>query len=221
MPNKIALFDFCETLVDLQSGDAFIRFCIEQQGSRWRQRLFHWSKHKRVRKLAALFDRDLKQHKLFILRLLKGFTRAQLEQCARVYAAKIVAEQPIAPLIEELERKHTEGYQIWLVSGGYQLYLQHCFTDRVEQVVGCEIAFNGDRCTGKMAGYDCMAQNKPRRLAELGLLAQIDPAQSVVYSDSITDLPLFGLAQRGVVVSKGRSQAWAAAHGLEEILWAE
>jgi phosphoserine phosphatase len=43
-------------------------------------------------------------------------------------------------------------------------------------------------------------------------------SKSIVYSDSITDLPLLKWADEAVVISKSKSQLWANDFGFKEII---
>jgi HAD superfamily hydrolase (TIGR01490 family) len=213
MKNKIAIFDFCETLVNFQSGNAFIEFCLEKTNLRYKKFLYNLYQSKYYRRFFHW------QHcKKKILSLLRGFELKTLEYLAKEYALVITTQKQIHCLVEELYNKKKEGYLIWIVSGGYTIYLKYCFENMIDQVIATDIVFEEKICKGEIKGIDCMGENKILKMKQKSLLKKIDKKQAVVYSDSPSDLPLFRLADQCFVVSR-RPQKWAKDYNFEEIIW--
>ena len=82
MKNKIALFDFCDTLVDFQTGDAFIDFIRENTN---KKRAFIFEKFRLLLikiKFFSVLSRLLPKnnwHKKLKLFQLKGYTKNEIE----------------------------------------------------------------------------------------------------------------------------------------------
>ncbi len=221
---KLALFDFCETLVDFQTAGPYVDFIRLKTGSEKMQRLEKMRiLLKKIRVTAVInklfpwysFDKRLKLFQL------KGFSRSTLEKYAEIYYRSRIVPEMIPDLLNEMNKLKAGGYTITIISGGYSIYLDSFAKDhQIDHVIASEIAFNSKEiCTGKLKGTDCMYHYKIDKLKDHFFPETIVAKESVFYSDSITDLPLLLWAGQAVVVSKEKKQSWAASHGLNEIVW--
>ena len=219
--SKIAFFDFCETIVDFQTADAFVDFVRERTGNSrmvWMNRCHTvLSKVKIIKiaeKLTGYRHSINKQLKLLQLR---GFEYTLLDNLAKEYYQKRLKPHFIDQLLSELLNKKEQGYEIVLVSGGYSIYLKYFAEEYcVNKVISSSIGFKRNICTGKFGSIDCLNENK------VILLESIYDRQNlecIAYSDSITDLPLLTWVDEGYVVSRGRSQKWSYENKLNEIVW--
>ena len=119
--------------------------------------------------------------------------------------------------MKKIEEKKRSGYNIYIVSGGYDIYLKHFASEFcVDAIFSTKIEFKDNICTGKFDGVDCMDQNKVICLNKFFVREEVE---SIAYSDSITDLPMLLWANHQYVISKNTSQAWAKSNNLKEIIW--
>lgn len=219
--HKLAVFDFCETIADFQTASAFVDFVRHNTNSfgvRLRNGIYVLMVKGQVVRLLTV----LTAHKYFIgkkLKLwqLKGLSQDFLEAQALRFYEERVKPHLIGATISRLKELQGEGYTVGLSSGGYGLYLRHFVKEYGIGFCQCsEIGFRKGKCTGKMAGADCMREEKVRRLSkEFGE----DCDGSLAFSDSISDLPLLQWASTGVVVSRGEHQRWVEKYGFQEIIW--
>ena len=71
-----------------------------------------------------------------------------------------------------------------------------------------EFKYEGSIFTGKIEGIDCLGQEKVRKMKEEGLNFN-DYEEIIVYSDSITDMPIFNLATtRVAIINKNSIPSW-------------
>ena len=209
MPHKHAIFDFCETLVALQTADRFVRFVL------WRSGRYHGYI---IYFFLKLISRQFKVRKTTYLGLLRGLRQQVLEQAAKEFAVAL-SQHEITKVVNELKRRREQGYYVIVVSGGYDCYLRYFKSDLIDATYGTEIEVREGRVTGGLVGEDCIGRNKVKKLAVNDVLANIDYESSVVFSDCISDLPLFELAKENVLVrSKAKPSTWRDWKG-EELLW--
>jgi HAD superfamily hydrolase (TIGR01490 family) len=216
---KVALFDFCETLVGFQTADAYVRFVMSnsQNTNRSADRTFNFlNKVHLVGLLRRLMPTASVEKKLRIKNL-KGMSKEELESLAQRYYTEKLKPAFILPVLEELKKKKQEGYKIYLVSGGYDIYLRR-FAEEfgVDGIVSTRLEFKNGICTGKFDGPDCMFSHKINYIKQL--IPDSDYREWYAYSDSATDLPMLKLVGHPVAVSAAKSQSWAKAQGFDEII---
>jgi len=220
---KVALFDFCETLVDFQTADAYVHYVREITGNKRMLRLniVHSILIRiKVIRLLSLIFRYSSINKRIILYQLKGFTQQELDRYAEQYYANRIKPKLNKLLIKELILKQQEGYTIVLVSGGYDIYLKFFSVEfNIDGLISTKIRFKNNKCTGKFDGIDCLWDNKITLLENYFKGQQIDKQKSYAYSDSKSDLPLLRWVNNGVVVRKDMPSKWALKEGFCQIVW--
>ena len=223
---KLALFDFCETLVTIQSADRFIDFVRENK----RYTFMFLVEYIRVFLINIRFFIILDKlhqnnilHKKLKLYQLRGIKRSSLEKLARDYYKKSLKNRLIPEVISELKQKQIKGYRAVIVSGGYSIYIRYFAKDfgiDAEDVIATDILFDKkDICKGKIKGVDCMKKNKIIKLKQkIKNIADFNLKDSFSYSDSLSDLALLKFVGNGVVVSK-KKKTWAKKNKFKEIIW--
>ena len=219
--NKVALFDFCETIANFQTADNFVKYVREQSNNSKmirkeavRQFLL---RIKLIYVLSVLLDRS-SINKRFVLWQLKGFNRAELEQYAKSYYRDAIKPNLINNILEELLRLQQNNWRIVIVSAGYEIYLKYfCqeYAIPMEDLISVKIKFKKGKCLGVFDGGDRL-WDKTKKLEELFDRRKI---YSVAYSDSMSDLPLLKWANEGIVVQRKDKPKWASKYNLKEILW--
>ena len=122
MNEKVAFFDFCETLTDFQTADAYVDFVRDATG-RKRMRFLNalqllMIKLRVIRVLTAMFPRKSINKRLKLFQL-KGIPVSELDDLARRYYLERIRPHFIKRMIEELQELKANGYDVGLVSGGY------------------------------------------------------------------------------------------------------
>lgn len=218
--DNVALFDFCETLVSFQTADVFIDYVRLHENL---DRMNKWEKIKKIHdrlKLVKCLEYFLFKNYSFSKRIklyqLKNFSYEKLSIYGRMYYNEVVKPNFIKKLINEMERLKEDGFKIYIVSGGYNIYLKYFVEDYNLEGCFCSIIdFKNNMCTGKLSGPDCMGKNKVLLLNKSFIER---PQYSISYSDSITDLPMLLWANKGVVVAQTKTK-WSEKNNLDEIIW--
>lgn len=220
---RIALFDFCETLVSFQTADAFVRFVGEATGSLRVGRVLrfhHFLERKGILWRLFKFFPKAAPGKRIVAWGLKGFSAKELDDLARRYYAERLRPALIPEIIGRLQELQQEGWRIVLVSGGYESYLRyfaHDFGIAPEDILATRLCFRKGVCTGAFSGKDCMNEEK---ITYLERRFRKESCESVAFSDSESDLPLLRWADQGVIVRRrSRPATWGSQYGFTELIW--
>lgn len=221
---KIAYFDFCETLIKFQTADLYIDF-VRKQNQSFRMKFLELIRRLLASlKLFALYSAlapNNNLHKKLKLYQLKGLSKKLLESYSISYYNEVLKPNFVPELIEKLLKLKKEGWVIFIVSGGYNIYINQFVEEyKLNKCISSEIGFDEKGfCSGKMQGLDCLHDMKIVKIKNELEREMLHCEQTIAFSDSITDLPLLNFATKGVVVSKGESQNWASRNGFNEIVW--
>lgn len=220
--NKVALFDFCETLTDFQTADAYVDYVRKHIGTARMKRLetiqkiLVWTKLIRI--LEKVTNYRLSLNKRLKLFQLKGLCKESLNFWARQYYENEIRPHFIDEILHLLQLKKQNGWEIIIVSGGYDIYLKFFAMEfDVKKVISTRIKFDDQLCMGAFDGLDCLNINKVNllnRYIDKSLISE-----SEAYSDSKSDVPFLSWVDKGFVVSKEKHQSWVEKFCFNEIIW--
>lgn len=219
--NKVALFDFCETLVNFQTADAFVEYvranCKDNKHMhKWNNIRLFLIKTRIIPILSRLLPK-ISIHKRIVLYQLKGKTKIELSEYAQCFYKNMILPNLIHEVIDELKKLQLQHYKIVLVSGGYDIYINLFAKDfgiDNENIITTRIKYKNGICMGIIDGLDCLFDNKIKLISEK---FEKDEIYSISYSDSKTDLPLLNWADKGIVVRCKNRNKWNLK--FDEILW--
>ena len=221
--NKIALFDFCETIANFQTADAYVDFVRERLNDsrmcRWERVQCFMRTIKVIQIIEKLTRYRFSINKRIKLWQLRGYKLSELQELAKDYYEERIKPNFIPEMVEKLWALKDQGYSIYLVSGGYDIYLRYFAEENdLSGVISTKVGFKGDVCTGKFDGIDCLRDGKTILLNKY---FSSKPAFSVAFSDSKSDLPFLKWVDEGYVVSRNKHQEWSTKNKLKEIIWTE
>ena len=221
--NKVALFDFCETIVNFQTADAYIDYVREKLNDGRMLRLERMQCFMRAIKAIQIIEKLTRYrfsiNKRIKLWQLRGHNLSELQVLAKEYYNERIRPNFIPEMIEKLLELKVQGYSIFLVSGGYDIYLRYFAEENdLSGVISTKVGFKGDVCTGKFDGIDCLGDGKTILLDQY---FSSKPAFCVAFSDSKSDLPFLEWVDEGYVISRNKHQEWSTKNKLKEIIWTE
>jgi HAD superfamily hydrolase (TIGR01490 family) len=221
---KLVIFDFCETLVNFQTADVFVDYVLQQSGrgkSKVMRMLSSVLYRLRLIAVANKFFPGLNLSKRLHLYQLRGLSTQEMQLWSQNFVAEKIRPNLIPELMQKLKEHQKAGDFIVLISGGYEDYLnEFAQQENITAVMGTKIERKNNRLTGFFDGADCLREEKVNRLKDwLSNQNQLFES-SVLYSDSMTDMPLFEWVNQPIVVSKNKSQTWAKQHNFTEIIHA-
>jgi len=204
--NNLAIFDFCDTIVHFQSADAFTNFVLQRQGGMRSVLLNAINKTFSTFRIYSIFDKlgvFKNLQKKMLLSGLKDIPFNRLADFAKDFEKNVVQGNLNVEVVTLLNKHISDGDEVILNSGGYELYLTF-FAKRmgINKTYATQIEFIDGKCTGKILGIDCLHNEKVSRMKNDGFNFQSFKEISV-YSDSVTDMPLFDIATQKIAVIKG------------------
>jgi len=185
---KLAIFDFCDTLVNGQTADDFIYFILKNTkpnliskfiisiiNRRWVPNIFGFKK------------------KLLVFTL-RGIPITKINKFSQKYCTTLESRLNKS-LIKRLIKHSNKDYDIIIVSGGYENYLKYFSIPKIKfiKIIGTRLEVNNKKLTGFIKGRDCMGEEKVKRLDANLNFNKYNLKESYAYSDSLTDMPLFNL----------------------------
>lgn len=215
-------FDFCETLIRFQTADRFVDYCRERLHDKRMNRL-----HKITSiatkiclfKLLSIIFPGNNLHKRAVLLQLKGTDRSTLECLGKKYFENELKPAIIQPIMTIMKRHIAQGDEVWIVSGGYDIYIKYFVSYYgLSGYIASNITFDTNGvCLGRIAN-DCMGKRKVRLLRRY-LGGIWNSGHTIAYTDSRSDLPLLSRVSSGVVVSYKRHKPWTGKYNFKEIIW--
>ena len=190
MQKSYALFDFDGTLI---RGDSIVSFCFyaHRHG---------WMKTGALLKSAVLSVLYLchlttaQKSKQAALAFLAGRSEKEVSEFAESFCKDVLLPRLFADGKKEIEKRISEGCEVWLVSASPAFYLEPLAKHlHAEVVIGTRLHVDENGMhTGMMFGENCRGIEKPLRLAEV-LAARgdmLDYAGSWAYGDTAGDAPM-------------------------------
>ena len=204
---KIALFDFCDTMINFQSADKYVRYVKAHVHNNARMRLSEvlrlFLMKTRLMRVLQAFSREGYVNKRMLLSQLRGLGARDMTGLAERFYRELICPNYVHEVIETLKRHKQEGYRLFIVSGGYDIYLKYVAEEfGFEDVIATRLEFQDGRFTGRYTGDDCMNENKVKMLREYFGRESLRDCDSIAYSDSKSDIPLLRFCRRGVVVAR-------------------
>ena len=220
---KVALIDFCGTVVDFTTAVAFTRFVAAEMPTRHAHRtdrVIAWLHRLRVTGLVRHLFPALSVVKRLNAYKLKGYTHGQLTALAARYYEERIKPHLIIEVLDELERLRGKGYRLIIASGAFDIYVNHFAQEMgIGDVLATRLKFDDKGvCTGRFDGSDLMGKRKVMAINTL-LGKDVNRSQWFAFSDSRDDLPMLRLAPSTTVVSHGEPQAWATRLKLRQIIY--
>lgn len=220
---RIAFFDFCETLVKFQTADKFIDYC-RIESNKTSSNLLEFFRLILLRlyffKFLSLFVDSNNLHKRLKLLQLRGLSKEIIERFAKSYYKTEIKPNLIKQVFEKMIYLRDSGFQIVIVSGGYEEYLKYfCIEYNIKYLISSKISFENKKCAGTILGMDCMNKEKINRIVEIFNLVDYNLDKSYAFSDSDSDIPMLNLVKNKVVVSQGIIPEWALKITDNHIIW--
>lgn len=218
---RVALFDFCGTLVNFQTGDAFVKFVLgdlteENFSSQQKENnengkcLIHMLHD-------VVFSTPLS--KTLLAKRIKDIQSSFVDRKAKEYATKLLYPNIIKETWDLLNECRKNEMYVVLVSAAYGVYLNE-FSKRAmfDAILSSNLGIKNGKMTGKIID-DTVGKRKAVRVKKY-LNAKFGKNGYVIeisVGDSKSDMPILDLAKKAIVISK-KHQPWVK-NNYEEIIY--
>lgn len=193
---KIALFDIDKTLIKGDSMFKLLKYTINKYPkAKWKlPKLFFMLV---AYKLKFIDTRKAKENMFYTLNYLNN---EDLEE----FYNDVIKATVYSDAIEEIKKLRKMDYYILLISASPECYLKFFeIEDYVDGVIGTKLSLKNDGYINKIEGENCKGEEKVKRitkyLKEKDLC--INKVESVAYSDSLSDLPMFNLVGKAYLIN--------------------
>ncbi len=134
--------------------------------------------------------------------VLKGATEEDLTRLARDFYIKRLKKLFYTDGIKTVRKCYEEGYRVIISTASPEFYLKELESSRIiEKILGTRFLMENGRFTGKIEGKNHKGQEKVRRLKEYLGDREIDFENSLMFTDSMSDLPLLELMGKGYIIN--------------------
>lgn len=183
---KIFVFDFCGTLVSLQTADLFVSYVLKKKGNY-------------IGYLYSLFIRKFqKNKKSYLLKLLEGTKKEDLENFAISYATYLKKYEILKVCNRMKEILNEKDTKVYVISAGYSIYIKQYFKNYDVEIISNDFKYTKNSFDGEIILDDCFGENKLKRFKEnlnkKGIDKNLTIAES--YSDSLTDKPIYLISRK-------------------------
>lgn len=227
MSKKIlAIFDFCETLVDFQSIPPYLEltrlYNQPKPKIRGLRRFLHRQarsiyKRTKFRPFEKYMIESLSTPKVHF-EALRGLDLQVAEKLAKDYATNELLKRTNQKVIDRLQWHKAQGHTIAIVSGGIEIYIKYfadIFEIPRENIIAIELESHNGILTGNMDGIHTMEHRKLYKLVQRIDLNKFDLSKSYFYSDCPSDIPLLSFVGNPIVIECGKDILWAKILGYE------
>jgi len=184
---RLAIFDFDGTLCGINSYHVFLWWGVKK----FRIKGFLILVGLVLRKLRIISRPTLMG---LALHAIKGKTRTDVEAIGRELYDSALKPYIVEAGLSEIKAKRDEGCTILVLSGAFDFLLgPFCADQGIDSWRSTRLRYELDRCTGFLEGSEHIAEEKSLYVQELFAGCDVNWQGSSVYSDELTDLPLFSL----------------------------
>lgn len=139
---------------------------------------------------------DEKKTKEIFTRFIKGIREEDMEITVKEFYSEVLSKIIYVDSIKMIKKLKKEGYKIILISASPEFYLMSLYNIKeVDKVIGSTIRTEQGVYENRMEGENCKGEEKVKRLMmylkENNI--KVDFKNSYMFSDSLSDLPLFNL----------------------------
>ena len=200
--NKLVIFDFCDTLVNFQSADEFCRYILKKESRFIYLMMDKFFQIFYFYRILSKLQLEVFSQKYFLLKGLKGLSVSRIDDYGIDYVREVISKQLNEKVYQRFLDHIKNGDVVVINSGGYEPYLKYfSSTHNVALLYSTRFKYVKNIFTGEIDGNDCLGFEKVERMKDADLLERCY-SDIFVYSDSVTDLPIFNLATHKVAVIK-------------------
>jgi len=190
---KIVIIDYCDTLFKGQSLQLYIEYLYLKIRPKNILNYFF--------RFLLKFPISTDNYKKFAFKGIAGTSKDKIEKLSIEFYENIL-KQKHNIVIENIMDKHLkDNDKLIIVSGGCLEYLKHLSKDYLlDSVIGTELKYNNsNRLTG-IKFPECLYENKVLYVQKYFNLLNLGWDNTILYTDSQTDLPLLNMVNEGIVV---------------------
>ncbi|WP_253199850.1 HAD-IB family hydrolase [Clostridium estertheticum] len=192
MKEKLAIFDVDYTITKRETLVEFYIFMLKKNPK--------YIKYLPKSIFSSLFYvfkiYDASKAKKTFIRFIDGIEENDMKKIVKEFYEKRLSKILYKDAIDTIKKMKKGGYKIYLISASAEFYLSELYNIKeVDKVIGTRFIKENGLHRNQILGENCKGEEKVKRLKEVLLKENIDVdfENSCMFSDSLSDLPLFNL----------------------------
>ena len=192
MKEKLAIFDVDYTLTKRETLVEFYLFMMLKNPKLLKylpKSLFSFIFY-------AFKIQDASKVKKTFIRFIDGIEENEMRKIVQEFYEKRLSKILYKDAIDKIKEMKAEGYKIYLISASAEFYLNELYKIKeVDKVIGTRFSLENGLHRNEIMGENCKGEEKVKRLMEVLKKEniEVDFENSYMFSDSLSDLPLFNL----------------------------
>ena len=196
----LSIFDFDGTLISINSPDIFCIWCTFRY-----LKFIKLIKILSIKFLYSYLLRSSPNPKQKILYQLKGMSYFQLNNAAEEFS-KFIQIFKIGISYNEFYKQLNSSSDVIISSAGYDIYLDKIFNSNGLKIISSSLKFDHGIFTGKLKRKDNIVIEKVKNIKSY---LNLDKFKKInVYSDSLSDHPIFKLGTKRHFIIKNKSKKY-------------
>lgn len=192
MKEKLAIFDVDYTLTKRETLVEFYFFMVKKN-----PRYIKYLPKSIFSSIFYVFKMyDASKAKKTFIRFIDGIEENDMKKIVKEFYEKRLSKILYKDAIDMIKKMKKDGYKIYLISASAEFYLSELYNIKeVDKVIGTRFAKENGIHRNKILGENCKGEEKVKRLKEVLKKEniEVDFENSCMFSDSLSDLPLFNL----------------------------
>jgi len=192
MKQKLAIFDVDYTLTKRETLVEFYLFMMKKN-----PRFIKYLPKSILSSIFYVFKiHDATKTKNIFIRFIDGIEEHEMKKIVKEFYEKRLSKILYKDAIDTIKKMKMQGYKIYLISASAEFYLSEFYNIKeVDKVIGTRFIKENGLHRNKMSGENCKGEEKVKRLKEVLKKEniEVDFENSYMYSDSLSDLPLFDI----------------------------
>ena len=192
MKEKLAIFDVDYTLTKKETLIEFYLYMMKNN----RKLLKYLPKSIFSSIFYAFKIYDASKLKKIFIRFIDGIEEEEMKKIVKEFYETRLSKILYTDAIDTIKKMKAEGYKIYLISASAEFYLSELYNIKeVDMVIGTRFMINSGLHRNEIIGENCKGEEKVIRLKQVlkEKNIEVDFESSYMYSDSLSDLPLFNL----------------------------
>ncbi|MBP2033234.1 HAD superfamily hydrolase (TIGR01490 family) [Clostridium algifaecis] len=189
---KLAIFDVDFTLTKRETLLEFYIFMIGKHP----KLILHAPKalFASILFLSGIFN--AKKTKEIFISFINGISQSEMDSLAKEFYDTRLSKIFYRDAVNEIKKLKNNGFKIYLISASAEFYLKELYNiNEVDKIIGTIFSVEKGKYSSKIVGENCKGHEKVIRLKNYLKSKNIDVDfdNSYMFSDSLSDLPLFNL----------------------------
>ncbi|MCB2288823.1 HAD-IB family hydrolase [Clostridium sp. CS001] len=204
MKEKLAIFDVDYTLTKRETLVEFYLFMIKKN-----PKLLKYLPKSLFSSMFYFFNiHDASTVKKIFIRFIDGIDENEMKKIVKEFYEKRLSRILYKDAIDMIKKMKMQGYKIYLISASAEFYLNELYNIKeVDKVIGTRFTVENGLHKNEIHGENCKGEEKVKRLEEVlkEEKIEVDFKESYMFSDSLSDLPLFNLVGHPYLINFKKS----------------